>query len=451
MQVAPARETLASGLVLRGIIGEGGSGTVYAATKEGRELAVKLLRADVAASAREQKRFVAEAERMRRVKHPGLVALVESGVMPDGRPFIAMPRLYGETLGHRLQRGPIPLPRALAMFEVLAGAVHALHSAGLVHRDIKPENIFLEVDRATLGVAPTGKVPVFGPDCDVDAFCRPVLLDLGIAQEQQEHVASTTTLAGQTRGTPAYMAPERFFGASATTRSDIYELAVTLYAMLVGHLPWREAQGADRLAPLDPAERGVALPAGVTRAVLSALSTRPEARPKTVQAFAAAVAASASEGEPEHRTTAPLAASYPPPGAATPAAVETLAASPTGSFSRGSGLLAVLALALGLAAAVLVGFRPSQATSSSAPRAPASQAVPPEVLAPPVLPSPIVSLEAPSKAPATAPPATAPEEHPTLRPVTHPAASTAASTTAKTALPPVPPAPRSAVDPYDHM
>jgi serine/threonine-protein kinase len=440
VQVAPARETLTSGLVLRDIIGEGGSGTVYAATKEGRELAVKLLRVSIAQSAREQKRFVDEAERMRRVKHPGLVALVDSGVMPDGRPFIAMPRLYGETLGHRLQRGPIPLPRALAMFEVLAGAVHALHSAGLVHRDIKPENIFLEVDRATLGVAATGKVPAVGPDRDVDVFCRPVLLDLGIAQEQ-EGVASTTTLAGQTRGTPAYMAPERFFGASATTRSDIYELAVTLYAMLVGHLPWREAQGADRLAPLDPAERGVALPAGITRAILGALSTRPEARPRTVQAFAAAVAASATEGDPEHRTTAPLATSYPPPAAATPAAVETLSATSTGSFSRGGGLLAVLALALGLGAAVLVGSRPrAQVTSASAPPAPTSQAAPAPIEAPAVLPSSNASPDMPPKAPAAAP-----EEHRSPRPLTHP---TASATPAKAA---VPPAPRGVVDPYDHM
>jgi serine/threonine-protein kinase len=442
VQVAPARETVASGLVLRDIIGEGGSGTVYAATKEGRELAVKLLRADVAQTAREQRRFVDEAERMRRVRHPGLVALVDSGVMPDGRPFIAMPRLYGETLGHRLQRGPIPLPRALAMFEVLAGAVHALHSAGLIHRDIKPENIFLEVDRATLGVAATGKVPAAGPDRDVDAFCRPVLLDLGIAQEQ-EGGASTTTLGGQTRGTPAYMAPERFFGASATTRSDIYELAVTLYAMLVGHLPWREPQGADRLAPLDPAERGVALPPGITHAILGALSTRPEARPRTVQAFAAAVAASATEGEPEHRTTAPLATSYPPPAAATPAAVETVSGAPTGSFSRGGGLLAVLALALGLGAVVLVGSRPPLATSASAPRVPASETTPPPMAAPVVLPPTWVS---PPDVPLPKAPAAAEERRP--RPVTHPAAST---TPAKAALPPVSPAPRGAVDPYDHM
>ncbi len=288
------------GFTLGEVLGQGGSGTVYAALKGGRELAVKVLREDVAPSPRECRRFVGEAERMKRVTHAGLVALVESGVLPDGRPYIVMPRLHGETLAHRLARGPLPLDRALAMFDVLAGAVAALHDAGLVHRDIKPENILLEVgDRAG----------VRGGDED---GVRPVLLDLGIAQEQ-DGGSSTTTLEGRVRGTPAYMAPERFFGASATTRSDVYELGVTLYAMVVGRLPWREAQSSDRLNPLDPAEHGVAVTDGLRRAIFAALATSAEARPPSVRAFATTVSHAASANGFAFRTTAPVIATVPPP------------------------------------------------------------------------------------------------------------------------------------------
>jgi len=452
-------ETEASGLVLRDVIGEGGSGTVYAASKDGREIAVKLLREDVAPSARERKRFVDEAERMRRVKHPGLVPLLDSGVMPDGRPYIAMPRLHGETLGHRLLRGPLTIERALAMFDIIAGAVSALHEAGLVHRDIKPENIFLEVNRTELGEAVTGKLPVPSGD-RADAYCHPVLLDLGIAQEQDGPL-STTTLAGQTRGTPAYMAPERFFGATATARSDVYELAVTLYAMLVGSLPWREVQGADRLAPLDPSERGVALPEGLSRVLLGALSTRPEARPASVRAFASAVAVGASDFGVDHRTTAPIATTFrPPPLGATSAAESSEPSRETGSTRRGGGFVTALIAALAIAS-VLVAVRvravPAAESSISA-HAPPEQASPPpsSLPAPPPasLPPVVTTVPLAPVASALSAPAPLPSTSPrgTVDPVLPPGRPKASHETSASSQPkPVAPAASATVDPYDHM
>lgn len=236
--------------------GSGGSSTV----------ALKVLRPELAASARERDRFLLEAERMQRVSHPALVQLLEAGLLPDGRPYLAMPLLDGETLASRVAHRPLPLATALQFFDAIARGVHALHAAGLVHRDIKPENVII-----------------------VDDGARAVLLDFGIAREV-DGGETTTTTEGRVRGTPAYMAPERFFGAAATVSSDVYELAVLLYVMLTGALPWSvESSAAERLDPSDPRRARPDIPGAIATTVLRALSTRPEVRPVSAEAFADAM------------------------------------------------------------------------------------------------------------------------------------------------------------------
>jgi serine/threonine protein kinase len=268
---APTESWMLGEFCIEGILGEGGSGTVYAATFHGSRVALKVLRPELSLSDRERKRFLEESARMRRVEHVGLIAMMGTGVLDDGRPYICMRRLQGETLASRLLRGPLPLDIGLAIFQVLADALATLHAAGLIHRDIKPENVFLE-----------------GP-VDPSHTPRPVLLDLGIARDVTL-ADSTTTAAGQVRGTPAYMAPERFFGSPASIRSDVYELAVTLYMMLVGRRPWDGVHdAAARLAPIHPREAGVELPPELVTVLLRALSTRPEVRPASAQDFADAV------------------------------------------------------------------------------------------------------------------------------------------------------------------
>ncbi|HVH45912.1 MAG TPA: serine/threonine-protein kinase [Labilithrix sp.] len=256
--------------VVEGLIGEGGSGKVYAVRREGCALALKVLRSDLALSARERRRFLDEAARMRRLSHPSIVPLVDAGALDDGRPYIAMPLLAGETLASRLGRGPLDLATALRYFTDIASAVSTIHHEGLLHRDIKPENVLL--CRA-----------------DEEEPERPVLLDLGIARDVDE-APSTTTERGNVRGTRAYMAPERFFGVAASSATDVYELGVLLYMMLVGKAPWAFGAGAStRLHPRDPAELGVTLPEALTIVVLRALSTRPEVRPSSVDAFSRSV------------------------------------------------------------------------------------------------------------------------------------------------------------------
>ncbi len=166
------------------VLGEGGSGIVYEVRDRsvaGETFALKVLRAELAPSEKERRRFLAEAERMQRLDADGLVKLLESGLLPDGRPYLAMPLLDGETLADRLERGPLPALVAARYFAKLASAVHALHQAGMVHRDVKPENVMLVDD-------------------------SPVLLDVGIARDIDDS-ATTTTVEGRVRGTPAYMAP----------------------------------------------------------------------------------------------------------------------------------------------------------------------------------------------------------------------------------------------------
>src|SRR5687768_17795294 len=106
-----------------------------------RRVALKVLRRELLKTDREQERFLAEASLLQSVDHPGVVKVLGSGSLPDGRPYLAMEHLDGEPLATRIARGALPLPDAFALFDQLASAVHALHLRGLVHRDIKPENI----------------------------------------------------------------------------------------------------------------------------------------------------------------------------------------------------------------------------------------------------------------------------------------------------------------------
>src|SRR5262249_20716754 len=151
---------------------------------------------------RDRKHFLAEAELLSRISHPGVIEILDSGAFDDGRPYLVMPLLEGETLSTRLGRGRLDADLALRLFAQLAGAVAALHDAGIVHRDIKPENVMYLEDEERL-----------------------VLLDFGIAREV-DHPTSTTTRMNLVRGTPGCMAPERYFGVRASAASDVYELGV---------------------------------------------------------------------------------------------------------------------------------------------------------------------------------------------------------------------------------
>lgn len=240
-------------------LGRGGSGVVYAAMWGHREIALKVLHPEQAATEKAREQFLLEARRLSELTHPGVVKVIAVGVI-DERPYLAMERLPGETLAERLARGPIGLPLALELAQQLADAVAAMHARNLVHRDLKPENVFLVDERHV------------------------VLLDFGIAKDLFA-APSTTTQDGGIRGTPAYMAPERFFGQAAGVATDVYELAVVVYAMIAARLPWESL--TDPSARLDPKPLVLAeAPAAIDMLLRIAMSTRAANRPASVAEFA---------------------------------------------------------------------------------------------------------------------------------------------------------------------
>jgi eukaryotic-like serine/threonine-protein kinase len=300
------------GFEVSGVLGEGGSAVVYAAHDGMRHVALKVLHPDQYVDARHVERFVEEAEKLQRVRHPSLVQVYGCGVLPGGRPFIAMPRLVGTSLAHRLERGPLPLRDALALFDGLAGAVAALHHAGLLHRDIKPENVFYcEGTFDDRSLVPIG---------DTTGGTRLVLLDLGIARDTATG-PSTTTRAGFMRGTPAYMAPERLFGRGASAISDVYELALLLFLMLTAHLPWDEGDPAGRIHPRFRPEDGARVPQPLQTVLLEALHVDVNKRCQSADELAARV-----------RAVNVAVSVGPPPPSMTPAAGLSGASTPNSPF-----------------------------------------------------------------------------------------------------------------------
>ncbi|MEJ7601478.1 MAG: serine/threonine-protein kinase [Kofleriaceae bacterium] len=263
MDLAPKHALLGEFRVLS-VLGQGGSGVVYDAQWGPRRVALKIVHPSVVGTERIRTQFFEEARCLQTITHPSVVKVLAVGELPDGRPYLAMERLRGrdarEHAGARADRAP-GSDRDVRRAVWRGRRAPDQH---LVHRDLKPENVFIVAGK------------------------HAVLLDLGIAKELAAP-ASTTTLDGGVRGTPAYMAPERFFGHPAGVTTDLYELAVTLYAMLAGRLPWDEiADPEARLSPR-PLVELVAIPDELDVEIRRAMSTRAQNRPTSAAALLSAV------------------------------------------------------------------------------------------------------------------------------------------------------------------
>lgn len=375
--------------VIQGVLGEGGSAVVYRALWDGQDVALKVPR-ERELTPKDQERFLEEAKMLERVRHRAVVEVLGSGRLPDGLPYLVMRRYEGQTLAEYLAaQGALSLAHALDLFEQLASAVETLHDAGLLHRDLKPENLLM-----------------------VDGGRAVKLLDFGIAKEI-DAPASTTTQAGVARGTPATMAPERFFGAPASKSTDVYELAVVFYAMLVGRLPWNDVTNVQaRLNPLSPSEAGAAVPETLSSTVMEALSTRPERRPSGVPELLQRVRASVRTGATTGRVTAATSISAPPPPLSPQLSEEAqvIESRRDGPASVGPsrgvmGVAAAVLVAVGAAAVFLL-----RVNAAPTPEPSASAAPPAQVPAASPVPSaelprelPAMNPSAPSAAPVSAP------------------------------------------------
>jgi serine/threonine-protein kinase len=206
---------------IEGVIGGGGMARVYRAEHLGiaRPVAIKVLHADLSRSREAVVRFRREATTSGRLVHPNIVTVTDFGVLADGRCFLVMEALDGETLADRLEHeGPVPWRDAVVILaELLRGLRHA-HDHGVVHRDIKPENLFiLEGDPRSLVK----------------------ILDFGIAKLYESMPSdSRITQGGLTIGTPLYMSPEQTLDGEITPASDLYSTTVVLFEMLTGQPPF---------------------------------------------------------------------------------------------------------------------------------------------------------------------------------------------------------------------
>ena len=261
--------TFANRYAIQGRLGKGGMAVVYKAmdTQMGREVAVKVLRPDVADEVA-AKRLIREAKGAGALNHPNIITIFDRGIWED-RVYIAMEILNGQEMSSLMENeGAIPVERALKICEQVASALAVAHAEGIIHRDIKPENLFL-LNRSGGDVVK--------------------MLDFSIAKLPKEMVTQQLTRAGSVFGTPHYMAPEQVEGKQAVPQTDLYALGAVMYELIAGEPPFDGASVIDILlkhvkAPAPTLERpGLELPPGLNDLVKELLAKKPADRPQSAE------------------------------------------------------------------------------------------------------------------------------------------------------------------------
>ncbi|MBX9600268.1 MAG: serine/threonine protein kinase [Bryobacteraceae bacterium] len=279
-EAVPAGETIGPYTILE-LVGAGGMGEVYKAHDQrlDRHVAIKFFPRSRPGDVASLRRFEREARAASALNHPNICTVHDAGEY-QGRPFLVMELLEGQSLKDRIAGGPVSTRELAFIARQVCAALAEAHEKGIVHGDIKPANIF---------VTSGGQVKVldFGLARRVKELAPPQ------RPQKREHSQLLSTITGAIMGTLAYMSPEQAAGQQTDLRSDIFSLGVVLYEMATGRRPFRGHTPAGMLGsiltelPMKPSAANPSVPAKLDRVILKALEKDKETR------YASAVALSA--------------------------------------------------------------------------------------------------------------------------------------------------------------
>jgi serine/threonine protein kinase len=257
---------------IEAVLGAGGMGHVYRAVgPAGEQVALKLVKAELARDSVFRRRFAREGRIAQQVTHPHVVPVLDQGEH-EGIPYLVQLFVGNGTLDDAIKSGTVDTAMAVAVCRQVADGLDALHAKGLIHRDVKPANILL--------------------DRQGDAY----ITDFGLAKDSQ---GSVLTRPGQALGSLDYMAPEQIRSEEVSAATDVYALGCVMYECFCGAPPFADRQGMRVLwahlqdRPANPTEKAPDLSPELSAAIMRALEKQPAERPQSASAFARQLQAAA--------------------------------------------------------------------------------------------------------------------------------------------------------------
>ena len=276
-------QTIDERYVIESAIGQGGVGAVYLARDRklhDKRVVIKILLDRSLQNEWVVQKFQQEKEALARVDHPGVVGILDTGELPDGKAYLVMQFIDGVTLRSQVKPEGMPLARAAEIIKQIGRALSAAHERGIFHRDLKPENIMLQS---------------FGRGEE-----QVKIIDFGIAKLKDSLVAPST-VTGATAGTVAYMAPEQLTGKPITAATDIFALGAIAYEIVTGRKPFNPETGFELLemqrsgVRVQPRDLRPALSTEANEVILRALNFAPAERFQTARDFGEVLAQSLDE------------------------------------------------------------------------------------------------------------------------------------------------------------